>query len=238
MYQRKIKSSFIYRLKKFLLNLFFPINCLGCGTSGNYLCFKCFKKLKFLEINNLRLIKQDSLSAVFIAGSYQNKLLAKLINAFKYNGVKALGFYLAKFLNFFWEGKIKSLEFENKKLALSFNDILVVPIPLSKKRMKYRGFNQSEILAYFFCREFSYQLFLGLKRKSKRKNQVGLSSIKRLENIKDSFFCNIDNLELIRGREVLLVDDVITTGATLNEAASVLLKLGAQKVYALVLAKA
>lgn len=238
MYQEIRKRKGFSRVKHFLLDLFFPITCFGCDKSETHLCFKCFKRLKFLEHDNLKLLEKNNLSAIFIAGNYQNKLLAKLIIAFKYNNIKGLGYNLAQFLNFFWEGKIKTIEFRNKKLAASFKDILVVPIPLSKKRMRERSFNQSEILAYFFCQEFSYQLFLGLKRKATRRNQAQLRADRRKKNIKDSFFCDMKDLRMIRSRNVLLIDDVITTGATLNEAAATLLSLGAKKVYALVLARA
>ena len=238
MYQEIRKRKGFSRIKHFLLDLFFPITCFGCDKPGTYLCFKCFKKLKFLEHDNLKLVEKNNLNNIFIAGNYQNKLLAKLIISFKYNNIKSLGYNLAQFLNFFWEGKIKTLEFEDKKLAATFKDILVIPIPLSKKRMRERSFNQSEILAYFFCQEFSYQLFLGLKRKAGRKNQAQLRADKRKKNIKGSFFCDKQGVKIIRNRNVLLVDDVITTGATLNEAAATLLNLGAKRVYALVLARA
>ena len=149
----------------FLLNLFFPITCYGCEKAGIYLCQKCFKTIKLQErrIQTFNL-KRENLKEVFIAGDYEDKLLAKLITTFKYEGIKNIGSYLGKFLNFFWDGKIKIIKLKDKELALNLESSLIIPLPLTKARFKERGFNQAEILAINFCEEFSYQLFLGLKR--------------------------------------------------------------------------
>ena len=233
MNEKKIK-----RLGSFLLNLFFPITCYGCEENGAYLCEKCFKTIKFQEkISKKFNLKRENLKEIFIAGDYENRLLAQLITAFKYDGIKDIGNDLGKFLNFFWDGKIKIIKLEDEELALRLENALIVPLPLTKARRKERGFNQAEILALNFCQEFSYEIFLGLKRRGRKKHQASLSEKQRLKNIEGQFFLPEKERDLILNRDIILIDDVITTGATLNEAAKILKELGAKEVFALVLAK-
>jgi len=182
-------------------------------------------------------LKRENLKEVFIAGDYEDKLLAKLITTFKYEGIKNIGSYLGKFLNFFWDGKIKIIKLKDKELALNLESSLIIPLPLTKARFKERGFNQAEILAINFCEEFSYQLFLGLKRKGRKKHQAKLSEKQRLKNVSGQFFISEKDRVFLLGRDIILIDDVITTGATLNEAAKILKEAGAKEVFALVLAK-
>lgn len=232
------KKSYLKSFGDFLLNLFFPITCYGCEKSGTYLCEKCFKTIKFQERQSKTFnLKRENLKEVFIAGDYENKLLAKLIIAFKYEGQKNIGTDLGKFLNFFWDGRIKIIRLEDKDLALRLENSLIIPLPLTKSRKKERGFNQAEILAEILAKEFSYQIFLGLKRKGRKKHQAKLNEKQRLKNISGQFFVPEKERNFLSGSDIILIDDVITTGATLNEAAKILKEAGAKEVFALVLAK-
>jgi len=114
---------------------------------------------------------------------------------------------------------------------------VVIPIPLGKRRHKERGYNQAALLA------FSLALGVGvayaphaLKRARETRSQVGLSAEERRRNVADAFAV-VDG-ERIAGKTVLLVDDVMTTGATLSAAASALLAAGARDVYAVTVARA
>ena len=235
---KRKKKSYLKSLGNFLLNLFFPISCYGCDRAGVYLCQKCFKTIKLQERQTKTFnLKRENLKEIFIAGDYEDKLLAKLITAFKYEGIKDLGFDLGKFLNFFWDGKIKIIKLENKELAFRLENSLIIPLALTKARRKERGFNQAEILAKILAREFSYQLFLGLKRKGRKKHQAKLSEKQRLKNVSGQFFIPEKERTFLSGRDIILVDDVITTGATLNEAARILKEAGAKEIFTLVLAK-
>lgn len=232
------KKSCFKSLGNFLLNLFFPITCYGCDKAGVYLCLKCFKTIKLQERRTKTFnLKRENLKEIFIAGDYEDKLLAKLITAFKYEGLKDIGSYLGKFLNFFWDGKIKIIRLKNKELASVLENSLIIPLALTKARKKERGFNQAEILAKILAREFSYQLFLGLKRKGRKKHQAKLNEKQRLKNVSGQFFVPEKERAFLLGRDIILIDDVITTGATLNEAAKILKEAGAKEVFSLVLAK-
>lgn len=224
---------------KFVINLIFPINCYGCNLSGTYLCESCFRKLRFKESKKTdNYLVSDNLEAIYFAGDYKSELLSRLIISFKHEKIKDIGIVLSRFLNLFWQGKIAQIKLKDRGLAKDLEDVIVCPIPLSKKRKRFRGFNQSEVLAELFCKEFYLDSFRYLKRKNKIKNQADLKKTARLKNVVGVFYCKTEDAEEIKNRTILLIDDVTTTGATLNEAASALKSCGAKKVYALVLARA
>ncbi len=217
------------RLKTFILNLLFPIECLGCGREGSWLCQDCSRRLQFEDSRKgddkarKNRLKAPALDKIYIAGDYDDALLANMIKKFKYHFVTALGQPLADFLSLYWSGQ------------LALTDIpLVIPIPLSEKRRRWRGFNQAEILAREFAVNFSYPLTNGLKRIKHGRPQASLSETERLKNLAGAFdYAGPD----LTGRTIILIDDVITTGATLNEAALALRAKGAKIIYGLVLAK-
>jgi ComF family protein len=113
---------------------------------------------------------------------------------------------------------------------------LVAPIPLHPARLRDRGFNQSELLARFLARRFSWPVeTAALLRIRRTRPQVGLSTAERRANVMGAFLAEP---ALVNGKHILLVDDVRTTGATLAAAAGVLLAAGAKSVSAYCLAEA
>ena len=213
-------------LKSFILNILFPLECLGCKTEGAWLCEKCFRKLKFNDQKYI--LNTPNLEEIFIAGDYDDKVLAELIKKLKFNFVDDLALILGRFLSLFWTGIIFSREeLKNKK-------ILLIPLPLSKKRKRYRGFNQAELIVRSFNLDYNYLVNHDFKKIKDTKAQSSLNEIERARNIKDCFKWTGENL---KNKTIILIDDVITTGATLNEAAAVLKNAGAEKIYGLVVAK-
>lgn len=243
-------------LKSFFLNLLFPIECLGCRREGFWLCETCFRKLNFGSQDKHYNLSIPNLTKIFIAGDYDDSLLAEAIKKFKYNFIAALGEILGRFLILYWSGqkflveqnlredykkttdrkKCEQLIIANPAGAANQNSAisLIVPLPLSKKRWRWRGFNQAEILGRELNAHFLYDLSLELKRAKHQKPQASLGEDERAENIKNAFIWTGADLS---GRTIILVDDIVTTGATLNEAARVLKAAGAKRVYGLVLAK-
>lgn len=219
-------------LKSFILNLLFPIECLGCKSEGAWLCEKCFRRLKFNDRKYP--LNTPNLAEIFIAGDYDDKILADLIKKLKFNFVDNIALILGRFLSSFWTGIIFSQpELKNSGLN-SENEILLIPLPLSRKRQNWRGFNQAELIAYSFNADYDYELNLDLKKIKDTKAQSSLNESARAKNIKDCFTWTGKNL---KNKIIILLDDVVTTGATLNEAAAVLKEAGAEKVYGLVAAK-
>ncbi len=242
------------RLRNLILDIILPIECLNCGLEGEYLCPKCFSQLSFSDEKYLKParvnLKINELKKIYIAGDFENSILHNLIIKYKYNFISPLGKILADFLIIFWQktfinNVLGSLSGRRKNFSAA--PFLVIPIPLSKKRERWRGFNQAEILAREFSVYFGYKLCLNLKRIKHKKPQAALNEAERLENMKNTFVWQDTNKNQPGASEnikknlgdytIILVDDVITTGATLNEAARVLKSAGAKKIYGLVLAK-
>jgi ComF family protein len=115
-------------------------------------------------------------------------------------------------------------------------DLVILPVPIHRKKLRERGFNQSLLLAKRVAREFKCELdFLSLRRVKYTESQTGLKQDERRKNVKGAF--HVKNQDAVKDKGVLLVDDVATTGHTLNECARVLLKAGAKNVRCLVLAR-
>ncbi len=145
------------------------------------------------------------------------------IHTLKYGRNVALGDALAPHL----------VEFVNK---LGWQVDLVVPVPLGSQRMKERGYNQVGLLAKPLAAMQGWQYSpKGLVRVRETRSQVGLSPMERKENISGAFRAD---RALVSGRTILLMDDVVTTGATLAACSEALVEAGAQIVHALTLARA
>jgi ComF family protein len=115
--------------------------------------------------------------------------------------------------------------------------LLTIPVPLSLKRLRERGFNQSLLLAAHVARSLRVELdSLSFRRIRDTQPQTGLGKNARRKNVRNAF--ELKNPDMVRKRPVLLVDDVATTGNTLNECAKVLKKAGCDKVFCAVLARA
>ncbi|RJQ30676.1 ComF family protein [Candidatus Parcubacteria bacterium] len=199
--------------KKFL-NLLFPQRCLGCKKEDEILCFSCLNKISYPKASKIK--------DIFIAGDYHDPALRKAIWLFKYKGStqlkKPLGEIIKKRI---WE-----------KFDAQTRNWPIIPIPLSAQKSRKRGFNQTELVA----REISSNILTNaLAKKAQSKSQVEVKDRKeRLKNAQGSF--RIKDRLSIRGRNIILLDDVYTTGATIREARKVLKKAGAKKVIGIVLA--
>lgn len=227
------------RIKEFFLDALFPIRCIACNKYGQWLCENCQRKLRLQEKTAADYnLKIKFLDDIFIAGNYdEDRVLSQTIRYFKYNGIIELGSSLGRFLSFFWAGKLATLSLIDKELALKLENSLLVPIPLGKRRLQERGFNQAEVLTAYLAQEFSYEVYNVLKRKNigAKRHQARLKKEKRIKGLQGIFY--IEEKDIKKGRNFIIIDDVVTSGATLEEAAKVLKAAGVEKVYALVLAK-
>lgn len=249
-------------MKNFLLDLIFPRFCLGCqkelkSKQVSFICETCFDNIPLNGVEchicglrnskgtckNCR--KKTHLNGLFASGKYENAILREAINKFKYNSIESLKKPLAELV-------IKYLKKEN--LIDKFENSILTPIPLSWRRKLNRGFNQSELLAKELSQVLNCQVINLLKRKKFNSPQAKIRDWKkRRENISGAFTINSNALKLspsyqlftryrIPGKlgevkRVVLVDDVSTSGATLEEAARVLKEAGFKEVYGLVVAK-
>jgi len=161
-------------------------------------------------------------------GSYEGGL-RELIHLLKYDGVRPAANVLGRML----AEAIAALP-----LPLAGNRVVVVPVPLHPRKRRQRGFNQTELIAHAALKlsgAHRFELQPGMERTRETQSQIGLSRHQRRENLRGAFA--VIAPQAICGREVLLVDDVFTTGTTVSECARVLRRAGATRVYVATVAR-
>jgi competence protein ComFC len=211
---------FITNIKDFLLDILFPTKCLGCQSKNAIICDNCIVKIQIAERET-----DGNILAVF---DYRDSTIKKAIWELKYHHKRYLGKKLGQLL---YEFLIEDIS-EIRAYALG-RPILVIPVPISKEKTLARGYNQSLAIAKGFCNSSTEQIF-ELKDKIVNKKvdtlpQARITNRKRrLENIKGVF--EVINKNEVKGRTIIIIDDVTTTGGTINEIAKILKKSGAKKV--------
>lgn len=259
-------SALFNKGKNFILDLLFPIECLGCGKHGGWLCRECFRKLKFNHSQYCLVCKKENkfgefcnscssgyyMDGIWIAGNYDDAILGKLIKNLKYRFAKNIAQTLGKFLAIFIRNLINKAKInksdltegvhwrkfekikQSPKILFNLKDTLLIPVPLHKKRLNWRGFNQAQMIADCLAENFNLVTNNQLIRHKHKKAQAKLKETERKINIQGCFEWQGDNLNNYR---IILIDDVVTTGSTLNECAKVLKKAGAKEIWGLVVAK-
>jgi len=225
-----------------LLDLIFPKYCVNCKKYGDFLCPSCFAYISYdVNINCLvcgkpsynclthpRCMKSNSIEGAF-AGVKFNKISKKLVYQFKY---KPNLFSLSNFIgDLLYESLIQNEEFT----MVSQNKLILVPIPLHKNKFRKRGYNQAEILAREVSKRFGFPVVDYLLRTKETGSQVGLTKDERQENIKGAF--EFKEKFDVKNKKIILIDDVLTSGATFSECCKVLKKSGAGRVWAIAFAK-
>jgi len=219
------------RLVQFL-DFFIPRFCLSCRVKLHskeiYLCSECSDKIirptenRIAQEFNKKFEKGKIISGFTSAYLFEkDKPLQHLIHSLKYEENFKIGIYLGK--------KVAEL---CKESIINWKADYLLPVPLHHLKKAERGYNQS----YFIVKGISSLLKINLntgilKRKKYTSTQTELTLLERKSNIKDAF--TIEKIKPIKDKIIILVDDVITTGATITECGEVLLKNGAAKVYAL-----
>jgi ComF family protein len=211
------------KIFEYLTSLFYPSVCAACGTnlgkSEEVLCLTCSYSL---PETNFHLINDNPVAKLFWgripfenASAYyyfsQKSKVQKLIHKLKYRGRKDIGIYLGKEY-----GKIL-------KKCNQFNSVnMVIPVPLYKKKERKRGFNQSKMFALGLSKSMGIEYdFESLIRTKNTESQTGKKRQERMENVLGKFTCK--DIEHLKGKHVLLVDDVITSGSTIEASAKALL---------------
>lgn len=175
-----------------------------------------------------------TINGVFTGIEYKG-VARKLIYTFKYDPyVSDLKGLLVDFL---YESLIQKEEFIKAIEQFDNEAMALVPIPLHKLRLKKRGYNQAEILARELSKRLNIKMINVLKRTKNTRSQVGLKKEDRIKNISGAFSLIPNSPNLPNPSNIFLIDDVLTTGSTLNEAAKVLKRNGAKKVWGIALTR-
>lgn len=191
-------------MKKFFIDLLdwiYKKKCYFCRRSAECvkMCSECYNEMELLPIKVNRIIDGKE---VYCAGIYE-KNLQKLIRGLKYHNQPELAFYLAKFMNEYWE------KVTDKK------DFQIIPVPIFEKRKKKRKYNHMELvgqeLAKLIGCNYNPDLITRIKD---TKPQYNLKKQQRQENLKNAFAVDISKLQ---PGTLLLIDDICTTGSTFDE---------------------
>lgn len=229
-------------ITKWSLDTLFPKYCVSCHASDTSLCSECFDKIVFIKQQQCgRCLKNNTLGKtcpkckkhwaldnLLVVAYYQDGPLKEIIHTYKYDGRKDL---LPNFMQMIAQNKIV----DNYLTSLDKNTF-VVPVPLHFRRRWWRGFNQSEEIARKISSEYNIPLQIDtLKRIKHTKIQASLHRKDRMQNLTSAF---IGKTCLPNNASVILIDDIATTGATLNACARVLKQAGIKHVRGLVIARA
>jgi ComF family protein len=239
----------IGRLVHGLMAIVYPKTCFSCRkklaekADDGFLCSQCRGKIK----KNLppfcvscgRQLEKRWLAKNVCPACQKKKLhfdrafspcvydgvIKELIHKFKYNGKEHLGLPLSRIMVDF---------IKEYRLPIDYIDC-IIPIPLHKARLREREFNQAQILGRHIAEEFKKDILAdAIERYRHTKTQTDLEIDERFLNVRDSF--RIAQPEAIEGKNVLVIDDVLTTGATSSEVAAALKEAGAKMVFVLTLA--
>lgn len=240
-------SSPLKTSEEFLVDILFPKSCIGCGKEDFFVCESCNKLLEYLSFQNCPICEaamtvsgekcqncqrdhEMKIDKMIIAGNYENELLSKIIHFYKYKFVEDLSGDLGAYLT------------EALRKWLRKTPDLIVPVPLHKKRLRWRGFNQALLLAEHVSKnllpgvEIPIETDL-LKRIRHTPPQMKMKKhSERRKNIQGAFEVT-DQARKLNNKNVLLIDDVCTTGATIFECAKEIYKLGPKNITAAVLAR-
>ncbi|MFA5926316.1 MAG: ComF family protein [Parcubacteria group bacterium] len=235
-------------IRKNILDTLFPITCLRCGKEKFWLCPECLPAINPLDYQlcpdcekfisekgalcpRCKKLKGSYLDSLIAAASYDSEIIRRLVHNLKYRFVADSSVPLSDIMT----------------RALIKNDILlpdfIVPVPLHPRRLRWRGFNQSFLLAKKISLNLAPSMEIKvieiLQRDRNSKAQMKISRFQeRLRNVKGIFSIKTDFGEnILKKKSVLLVDDIATTGATLQECAKILKQNGAKKVSAAVISR-
>jgi len=213
------------KIVDYILNLIYPPVCGFCGEiCKESLCKKCEIKIKEYEINSIRKVKDKYFDEICCVFKYENDIRDTIIK-YKFQN-KA---YLYK--------TFSKIILKNEKICGFFKKYdIIIPVPISKKRKQKRGYNQSSIIA----KEIA--IFTHLKSETKclikQKNTIEQSKLdkkQRKRNVQDAY--KIINKEKLFNKNILLLDDIYTTGSTVNECAKILKESRANRIGVITIAK-
>lgn len=208
-----------------IIDAIIPNRCIGCTETGTFLCSKCLSSIPKSEP-----LIQSFITAIF---DYRHPIMTRAVWRFKYGNIRGLADIFGEKL---YEEIIGDL---SEQLFISRSEMfLIIPIPLHKKRLRERGYNQSELLVRAIKKldsnslfEFSPDTLTRIRETKPQAKKVRRSA--RLENLRGAFAIQKNN---VRNKHIILIDDVATTGATLSEARKVLGAAGAKSVRAYTIA--
>ncbi len=212
-----------------MLSLVFPNRCIGCekfieAGSRRQICDDCFGRLLFLKTPaHLPRLDKQYFDEAHSAVGYEGSVL-DWVHQFKYHRQFHL---IPALIDLMLQNPVDFQKYE----AMTY-------VPLHWRRRWRRGFNPAHLLADTLAKKRGVPILHVLKKTRGTKPQAKMDAAARLQNVKNAFACLKNRIPFAKEKTLLLIDDVLTTGATVNECAKVLKKAGAKRVDVLTLARA
>ncbi len=236
-------KKYFDKIREIILDCLFPQICASClmdldkSEKQNNICKKCASRIEIFDSflcgvcrsrlpDNKKTCHKDAKYILGSASNFDNQIVQKIIKNLKYEkrseNSKALAYLLQSFI-------IRS--------NFNFQDFILIPIPIHKNKEKLRGFNQTELIADELSKLIGVKVLKNILFKVRdTDSQTKMEDYKSREiNIENSF--SIKSNDLIKDKNIIILDDVTTSGATLKETSRVLKKSGVKKIIALVVAK-
>jgi competence protein ComFC len=203
-----------------LLDTILPQTCLGCDKRGEIICNSCILKIRKTE--------RETDGAIIACFDYRDPLIKKAIWDLKYHSRFAIGQKLGQVL---YETFLEDIA--EIRMYTEGEPICIIPVPLYNSRQKKRGYNQAKIISSSFCKlnkEGVLELTddIVIKQINTEQQAKLTNRNRRLKNISGAF--KVINPQKVKGRTFIIIDDVTTTGGTINEIIKILKKAGAKKV--------
>ena len=196
----------------------FPRRCIGCQIKDFWICEKCLDKIP--------MSCERKISFAFSIFEYRNHIIRKAIWMLKFNKRYSVLQDLEEKINIGFNNFLKAQNLEGK-------NIILIPIPITKRSRVTRGYNQSELICKIITKNrknLTFENKILLKSKNHLAQNKIKNKVERINNVRNSF--EVKNEEKIKREIVVLIDDVTTTGATLDQARKSLNKAGVKKVFA------
>jgi ComF family protein len=232
------KSYLIYHLLWAGLDLILPPLCAGCGKRGARWCRECQDTIAGLPEPVCEICGISVNDGIALCADCQvaRPCFRALRSWAAFEGRVRIALHRLKYGRDIGLAEALTPQFSQFAAGLGWTGELLVPVPLGPKRLKQRGYNQAELLARPLAMAMGVRYAPdALERVRDTRSQVGLSRTERQDNVRSAFRSKAAR---VRGRTILLVDDVATTGSTLSSCAEALYASGAQDVLALTVARA
>src|ERR687888_918603 len=211
----------------------FPPRCLGCGVHGQAVCGRCAQTLPYLPPRVChRCASPGPRRTACRACARLSPALARVRAVFAYEGVARRAVHAFKFRSGRYLAPLLGTWLRANLEQRPMHADLVVPVPLAPGRLRERGYNQAALLAEQVVPLVGGPLAAALLERADRPPQQTLTANQRLANLHGAIRCR--DHDHVRGKTVLVMDDVMTTGATLSACADALTEAGARRVIALV----
>lgn len=220
-----------------ILDWLYPPHCGGCGTNGSRWCLVCHSRIVRIENNFCPRCGQIQRSSDICSRCFTQPPVISGVRSFAvFEGPLRNALHRLKYSR-----DLALAEALSRYLLELFNNVnweidCILPVPLSRERYQQRGYNQAALLAYplALATGLSYQPN-GIKKVRDTATQVGLSFEQRHSNVSGAFYAD---REIVQTKKVLIIDDVMTSGATIESCASAIMRAGAVQVYGMTLAQA